>query len=177
MVSGYRSMLTWTLRHRWVIVVVFFATLAAMVWLFTQLKGELSPEEDRSLFLAFVIAPEGSTMQYTDSYMHAVEEMTKGVPEIDTMFAVVAPGLDRPNPVNLGVAFAVLKPWGERTRSQQQITKELGPKLFGGLPGALSFTKALPPLGQPLFSKKVEYVSTATPTRTSRARSTRSWAS
>jgi multidrug efflux pump len=71
---------------------------------------------------------------------------------------VVAPGLDRPNPVNLGVAFAVLKPWAERTRSQQQITKELGPKLYGGLPGALSFTKALPPLGQPLFSKKVEYV-------------------
>ena len=86
-------------------------------------------------------------MQYTDGYMHAVEEITKGVPEIDTMFAVVAPGLERPNPVNLGVAFAVLKPWDERTRSQQQITKELGPKLYGGLPGALSFVKGLPPLG------------------------------
>jgi len=30
--------------------------------------------------------------------------------------------------------------------------------LYGGLPGALSFVKGLPPLGQPLFSKKVEYV-------------------
>ena len=108
-------------------------------WLFTQLKAELSPVEDRSLFLAFVIAPEGSTMQYTDSYMHAVEEIAKDIPEIETMFAVVAPGLDRPNPVNLGIAFAVLKPWGERERSQQEITKELGPKLFGALPGAISF--------------------------------------
>ncbi len=158
MVRGYRGTLSWTLRHRWVIFIVFFATLGAMVWLFNQLKSELSPEEDRSLFLAFVITPEGSSMQYTDNYMHAVEEMTKNVPEIETMFAVVAPGLDRPNPVNLGVAFTVLKPWSERTRTQQQITKELGPKLFGGLPGALSFTKALPSLGQPLFSKKVEYV-------------------
>jgi multidrug efflux pump len=157
-VSVYRAMLTWTLRHRWVIGIVFFATLGSMVWLYIQLKQELSPDEDRSLFLAFVITPEGSSMSYTDSYVHAVEEIAKGVPEIDTMFAVVAPGLDRPNPVNLGVAFAVLKPWAERTRSQQQITKELGPKLFGGLPGALSFTKALPPLGQPLFSKRVEYV-------------------
>jgi multidrug efflux pump len=158
MVNVYRSMLSWTLRHRWVIGIVFFATIGAMVWLVSQLKDELSPEEDRSMFLAFVIAPEGSSMSYTDGYMRAVEEMTKGVPEIHTMFAVVAPGLDRPNPVNLGVAFAVLKPWAERERSQQAITKELGPKLFGGLPGALSFTKALPALGQPLFAKSVEYV-------------------
>ena len=158
MVGGYRSILSASLRHRWVIGVVFAVTLAAMFWLFTQLKGELSPEEDRSLFLAFVIAPEGSSMSYTDGYMHAVEEIAKGVPEIDTMFAVVAPGLDRPNPVNLGIAFAVLKPWADRKRVQQEITKELSPKLYGGLPGALSFVKGLPPLGQPLFSKKVEYV-------------------
>jgi multidrug efflux pump len=158
MTNGYRAALSATLRHRWAVGVAFFAVLGVMGWLFTQLKAELSPEEDRSLFLAFVIAPEGSSMQYTDSYMHAVEEIAKGIPEIDTMFAVVAPGLERPNPVNLGIAFSVLKPWDERKRSQQQITKELGPKLYGGLPGALSFTKGLPPLGQPLFSKKVEYV-------------------
>jgi multidrug efflux pump len=158
MTDGYRAALSTTLRHRWVVGVAFVAVLGVMTWLFMQLKQELSPEEDRSLFLAFVIAPEGSSMQYTDSYMHAVEEMAKGIPEIDTMFAVVAPGLERPNPVNLGVAFSVLKPWGERKRSQQQITRELGPKLYGGLPGALSFTKGLPALGQPLFSKQVEYV-------------------
>jgi multidrug efflux pump len=158
MTDGYRAALSATLRHRWAVGVAFFVVLGVMGWLFTQLKSELSPEEDRSMFLAFVIAPEGSSMQYTDSYMHAVEDMAKGVPEIDTMFAVVAPGLERPNPVNLGIAFSVLKPWEERKRRQQDITKELGPKLYGGLPGALSFTKGLPPLGQPLFSKKVEYV-------------------
>jgi multidrug efflux pump len=158
MTDGYRAALSATLRHRWAVGVAFLGVLGVMCWLFMQLKDELSPEEDRSLFLAFVIAPEGSSMQYTDSYMHAVEDMAKNIPEIDTMFAVVAPGLDRPNPVNLGIAFTVLKPWGERKRTQQQITKELGPKLYGGLPGALSFTKGLPALGQPLFSKKVEYV-------------------
>jgi multidrug efflux pump len=158
MVSGYRRALSATLRHRWAVGVMFFVVIGAIVWLFLQLKGELSPEEDRSLFLAFVIAPEGSSMQYTDSYMHQVEDITKNIPEIETMFAVVAPGLERPNPVNLGIAFAVLKPWAERKRTQQEITKELGPKLYGGLPGALSFVKGLPPLGQPLFSKKVEYV-------------------
>jgi multidrug efflux pump len=129
-----------------------------MVLLFKQLKAELSPVEDRGLFLAFVVAPEGSTMSYTDGYMHVVEGITANIPEITTMFAVVAPGLDRPNPVNLGVAFAVLKPWSERSRSQLVITKELGPKLYGGLPGALSFALNPPSLGQGLLTKQIEYV-------------------
>jgi len=104
------------------------------------------------------VAPEGSTMSYTDGYMHVVEGITAKIPEITTMFAVVAPGLDRPNPVNLGVAFAVLKPWSERERSQLTITKELGPKLYGGLPGALSFALNPPSLGQGLLTKQIEYV-------------------
>jgi multidrug efflux pump len=156
--NGYRKVLRGTLRHRWVIGVIFIVVLGSMVLLFKQLKAELSPVEDRGLFLAFVVAPEGSTMSYTDGYMHVVEGITANIPEITTMFAVVAPGLDRPNPVNLGVAFAVLKPWSERSRSQLVITKELGPKLYGGLPGALSFALNPPSLGQGLLTKQIEYV-------------------
>ena len=156
--NGYQRLLRATLRHRWVVGLVFAVAAGGMVWLFTQLKDELSPVEDRSIFLAFVITPEGSTMQYTDSYMRVVEDITKNVPEIETMFAVVAPGLDRPNPVNLGVAFAVLKPWDQRTRSQQAISKELTPKLFGALPGALAFALNPPSLGQGFLDKQLNYV-------------------
>src|SRR5258708_3357513 len=119
--NGYRAIRRATLRHLWVIGVIFIVILGSMVFLFKQLKSELSPVEDRALFLPFVIAPERSTMSYTDGYMHVGEGITSKIPEITTMFAVVAPGLDRPNPVNLGVAFAVLKPWSERTRSQLVI--------------------------------------------------------
>ena len=156
--NGYGAILRATLRHRWVVLVVLLAVVVALVFIYKQLKSELSPVEDRGLFLAFVVAPEGSTMSYTDGYMHVVEGITAKIPEITTMFAVVAPGLDRPNPVNLGVAFAVLKPWSERTRSQLLITKELGPKLYGGLPGALSFALNPPSLGQGLLTKQIEYV-------------------
>ena len=127
-------------------------------WLGLQLKSELSPTEDRGMFMMFAIAPEGSTMQYTDRYMMAVEEIAKGVPEISTIFAVVAPGLERPNPVNMGIGFSVLKPWEERKRKQMEITKELTPKLFGGLPGVISFTKDPPSLGGSFLDKKINYV-------------------
>jgi multidrug efflux pump len=155
---GYAALLRGTLRARWAVMIVFAVVAGAGGWLALQLKSELSPTEDRGMFMMFAIAPEGSTMQYTDRYMMAVEEIAKGVPEISTIFAVVAPGLERPNPVNIGIGFSVLKPWEERTRKQMQITKELTPKLFGGLPGVISFTKDPPSLGGNFLDKKINYV-------------------
>jgi multidrug efflux pump len=158
--NGYRNVLGRSLRARWVVGVVFLLAVALLAGLYLQLKSkdELSPTEDRGMFMMFAIAPEGSTMQYTDRYMYAVEDIAKTVPEISTIFAVVAPGLERPNPVNIGIGFSVLKPWDERDRSQMEITKEMTPKLFGGLPGVLSFTKDPPSLGGSFLDKKVNYV-------------------
>ncbi len=156
--NGYRSILRGTLRMRWVVGIVFVATLGATVWLGMQLKSELSPVEDRGTFMAFAVAPEGSTMQYTDGYMKMIGKMINQYPEVDTLFEVVAPGLDRPNPVNLGIGFAVLKHWSERERGQLAITQELTPKLFGGLPGVISFTVNPPSLGASFLSKQIEYV-------------------
>ncbi|MCC7547079.1 MAG: efflux RND transporter permease subunit [Burkholderiales bacterium] len=156
--NGYRSLLRGALRARWIVGVLFVVVLAVTVWLGKQLKSELSPVEDRGTFMAFAVAPEGSTMQYTDGYMKLIGKMINEVPEVETLFEVVAPGLDRPNPVNLGIGFAVLKHWDERERSQLDITKELTPKLFGGLPGVISFTVNPPSLGQNFLSKQIEYV-------------------
>jgi multidrug efflux pump len=156
--AAYQAFLRATLRGRWIVVGIFFVVLGAMGWLFTQLKSELSPVEDRGVFMAFAVAPEGSTMQYTDRYMRQIGEMLNAVPEIETLFEVVAPGLERPNPVNLGIGFAVLHHWNERHRKQMQITQELTPKLFGGLPGVISFAVNPPSLGQSFLSKQIEYV-------------------
>ena len=155
---GYRWSLHRILRFRWVAVPVYLVVLAAMGWLFLQLKSELSPVEDRGAFMAFVVAPEGSTMQYTDSYMRNVGEILKSVPEIETLFEVVAPGLERPNPVNLGIGFAVLKHWDERDRKQMQIAQEITPKLYAGLPGVISFAVNPPSLGGSFLSKQIEFV-------------------
>jgi len=70
----------------------------------------------------------------------------------------VAPGLERPNPVNLAIGFAVLEHWDKRQRSQLEISKALTPKLFGGLPGVISFAKDPLSLGQSFLAKEVEYV-------------------
>jgi multidrug efflux pump len=159
MTEGYRRTLAGALRRRWLVAAVFVAVAAGGVVIGVKgLKQELSPLEDRGFFITLVIAPEGSSMQYTDEYMRAIEKMFSQVPEIRSYFTVVAPGLERPNPVNFGIGFTQLSLWEERARRTDQVTAELGPKMFGGLPGVLAFPVNPPSLGQSFRNPPVQFV-------------------
>ncbi len=154
---GYRAMLAGTLRHRWVVVAVFVLALGAAVFLFKGLKDELAPLEDRGFFITVIVAPDGATLKYTDDYTRAIEKIFAVVPEIQSYFMVVAPGIDKPNPVNTALSFVRLQPWSERTRNQVQITAEVGPKMFA-LPGVLAFPINPPSLGQSFRNPPVQFV-------------------
>ena len=156
--AGYRRSLAWALNHRKVVMGGYAAILAAMVGLGVALKSELAPLEDRGFILGVMLAPEGATLEYTDGYARIWEEIYKGVPEITSYFVVVAPGLERPNPVNFALSFVRLKPWGERKRSQIEISEEVGPKMFGMMPGVLAFPNNPPSLGQSFRSQPVQFV-------------------
>lgn len=137
--AGYRRALIQALKLRWLIVLIFFATGAGAGWLFLHLKSELSPLEDRGVFIGVIVAPEGATLAYTDGYARQLEQFYKNIPEVISYFSFVAPGLEKPNPVNSALSFVRLKPWEQRQRKQQDITRALAPKMFGGLPGVLAF--------------------------------------
>ncbi len=155
---GYRGALVWALDWRWSIVALFFATGAGAVWLFLHLKSELSPLEDRGTIIGVIVAPEGATLAYTDGYARQMEQFYQAIPEVASYFVSVAPGLERPNPVNSALSFVRLKPWEQRQRKQQEIARELAPKLFGGLPGVLAFPINPPSLGQSFRNPAVQFV-------------------
>ncbi|MCA1925422.1 MAG: efflux RND transporter permease subunit [Thiobacillus sp.] len=156
--AAYTRGLTRTLRHP-ILVALVFALVAGAAWgLLKSLKSELAPTEDRGFFIGFMLAPEGSTLQYTDAYARQLESLYQSVPEVNTAFVVVAPGLERPNPVNSALSFVMLKPWEERTRSQMDITAELGPKMFMGMPGVLAFPINPPSLGQNFRNPPLQFV-------------------
>ncbi len=108
-----------------VVALVFMLAAGAAYGLLKSLKSELAPTEDRGFFIGFMLAPEGSTLQYTDQYARQLEGIYQGIPEINSAFVVVAPGLERPNPVNTSLSFVMLKPWEERSRSRMDITASL----------------------------------------------------
>jgi len=158
MTHGYRRAVAFTLKKSLIPLGVFALVVGATAFLVTQLRQELSPLEDRGYFLTLINAPEGASMEYTDGYVRAVERMYADVPEIRSMFAVVAPGLERPNPVNFGVTFTQLAPWEERERKTQQITATMAPRLSAALPGVLAFPVNPNSLGQGFRSPQVQYV-------------------
>jgi len=157
MTAVYRRSVAAALRRWWAVLLVFAMVIGGCVLLLATLKQELSPLEDRGFFLSLILAPEGASMDYTDANVREVERIYRDVPEIRTTFAVVAPGLERPSPVNTGVTFSQLKLWDQRERKAQQITASLAPRLFA-LPGVLAFPINPPSLGQSFRNPPLQYV-------------------
>ncbi len=155
--QGYQRALARALDRRWLLAPVGVAVLAGIVGLMTILKSELAPLEDRGLLIGMIFSPEGATMDYTDRYARQVEGFYAQVPEINTYFMVVAPGLERPNPVTMALSFVNLKPWEERERNAKEIVGELGGKM-SGLPGVLAFPVQPPSLGQGFRNPPLQFV-------------------
>jgi len=152
MTSGYRRLLTWSLHHRWVVVLLWAAIAGLGALFFSLLKAELAPTEDRGVVFGIVSAPQGSTPQYTSDQIKPIEEFYAQVPEASAFTAISG----FPTVVD-GNAVLRLKPWEERKKKQQQIADELRPK-FAAIPGAIAFPINPPSLGQGFRSTPVEYV-------------------
>ncbi len=150
--EAYRRALRWTLGHRSFVVVMWFVVLGVGALVFTQLKSELAPIEDRGVVFATVTAPQGSTPVYTADMIRPVEELYRDIPESVAYTAISG----YPTVVD-GNAVLRLKPWEERKRKQQQIAEELRPKL-AQIPGAQVFAINPPSLGQSFRSTPIDYV-------------------
>ena len=92
MTSGYAAVLRWTLRQRWLVLLVMAASAAGSWWLFSNAKSELSPMEDRGVIFMPVRAPDGATLEYTARYLDAIEGITSQYPEFDRRFMFMGGG-------------------------------------------------------------------------------------
>jgi multidrug efflux pump len=149
---GYRRALAATLGVPAFVVLAWFAVAGLGALLFTQLKGELTPSEDRGVIFGIVSSPQGATVRYTSENTRPLEELYTQIPEAAAWSAIS--GFPT---VADGNAILRLKPWEERTRRQQQIADELRPK-FAQVPGVIAFPVNPPSLGQSPRSTPIEYV-------------------
>ena len=150
--SRYESALRFVLRQRWIVLLVMLAAGAGSWYLFTTSKSELAPLEDRGVILTTVNAPDGSTLDYTQRYMLAIERIALTYPEFDRVFVVTG------NPtVSQGVSFLRTTDWSARSRTTQQLARDLQPK-FAGLPGVSAFPITPPSLGQGFRERAINFV-------------------
>jgi multidrug efflux pump len=155
--GAYRGILARALNVRWMVFPALGVVALATWFVFSQLRSELSPLEDRgAVFMAF-IGPEGATVDYMAAYAGQLEEKIASVPEISRFGVASGIGGGRLPVANQGLSFMGLTPWDERERSSKDIAADLGPKLWD-VPGVLAFPILPASLGANFFAKPVEFV-------------------
>jgi multidrug efflux pump len=153
----YEKLLRWSLRHRLLIITSGIAAVVLGIFLFKLLPSELVPVEDRGVGFGIIVAPEGATLDYTDSYVKQIESRILKFPEVKGLFSAIGLSFGGPGSVTNGFMFLNLKSRSDRDKSQQEIIQELFPQLIS-IPGVLAFVINPPSLGANYSASPVQYV-------------------
>jgi len=137
----YKSALTASLGARPVVIAVMLVLGGLSVVLFNNLNTELAPPEDRGTVMAFASAPEGSTLEYLNSYAWKIDEIYQSTPEVVRYMMIMG----RPSVTNM-ISYVSLTPWQERKRTAQDIAREMLPKMLS-IPGVRAFSVTPQSLG------------------------------
>ena len=127
-------------------VIVVALLFAGSAWLvFTSLRQELTPPEDRSAIMLSVRAPSTVSLDFTRTEMRKIEDLLQPFRqsgEIQSIFSISGFGSN----TSSGFMTLTLAPWNERARSQQQITADIN-KLLVDVPGVTARTMSPNSLG------------------------------
>ena len=140
----YRGLLERLLNRSVIVRLGMLGTLAVVLllasrMLYTHLEGDFLPEEDKGRLLCFVIAPEGSTTEYTNRMLLQMEEILSKTPEVKIYGSLVAPGFSGPGLANNGIVFVHLAK--ERDRTVQEMVNApdgLRSQFFSQVEGAIA---------------------------------------
>jgi len=135
--GGYARVYDATVKRPIIIAVAFFATLAGSYFLFTQIPGEYTPNEDRGSFQVMISGPEGASFEYMQPFIEQIEArllpMVMGPENPDGEIegiSVRAPGGfgGSSSSFNSGMIMVVLTEWGHR-RNGFDIVNEINQRL------------------------------------------------
>ena len=132
----YRRRLDGTIKQRSVFAWIAVLTVVLSGVLYQAINRQLAPAEDQGVLFAFVNAPEHTNLDYLTSYTDNLTDTFMKVPEKQNLFAIN--GFPSTHSAFMGL---ILKPWGERKRSDMSVMGELQPK-FKGVSGVNIFATA-----------------------------------
>jgi multidrug efflux pump len=155
--NGYRSTLAPFLRLRWLALPILLVSGGLIAWLITRLPRELAPLEDRENIRIVVTAPEGSTYEFTESWMDKVAvHVDENIPEVFQSFSIIGGGGGR-SAANSGTQAIYLKPPDERTRTQSEIADQLSREM-AEFSGVRAITTQPPTIGDRRAGQPLAFV-------------------
>ncbi|MDB5585718.1 MAG: multidrug efflux transporter, acriflavin resistance protein [Devosia sp.] len=130
---GYRAVLSWSLRHRIITMLVALMSFGSSFLLFPMVGAEFMPAADNSQIQVDVETRAGSSTAYTAVKAHQVEALLKAMPEVDSIYTTVNAG--SASGENRATIVVSLVDPGERVRSSLEMTAPVREALRS-IPGA-----------------------------------------
>ncbi|GGG73628.1 efflux RND transporter permease subunit [Edaphobacter dinghuensis] len=148
LIRVYAKMVTFVVKIRYAMLVLFFAGLGATAFMYNHVPTAFVPQEDQSYFLIIVQTPPGASLSYTSEFADRVSALVRKNDGVFGTFSVMGFSLAGGSSPNSGLIFAPLKPINDRAKmgpqySAKAIVQDVGPKLFA-VPGGIAFA-AEPP--------------------------------
>ena len=133
----YRKLLGRSLRHPWRVLAAVLVVCGASGFLLRLIPAEYAPAEDRGSLYVMMRAPEGASLDYTDRYARQVEAILMAETEdgpVRRILMRLPASFGSTGDVNTARFILLLKSWGEREESAQEIAARLRGS-FDTLPG------------------------------------------
>lgn len=127
----YARIIHGALKVRYALLIVFFAGLAATVWIYAHVPTGFIPQEDQGYLMAIVQAPPGSSLAYTTNLADRASVIIGQNPDIDGLFSVMGFSFAG-SASDAGMMFASLKSADQRRgpgHSAADIVADLSPQL------------------------------------------------
>lgn len=120
----YKAFLNHALNAPKRVIILLSLALLSCAWLFNHIPSEFTPKEDRGAFFVLVSAPEGSSYDYSKSYMDEIE--TRLMPMVDEgiikrLLVRTPRSFSSTSDYSGGFVIVVLEDWNERPPANQVI--------------------------------------------------------
>jgi len=126
--AGYRRTLDVVLRHQFITLCVFFATLALTIYMAIQIPKGFFPTQDTGLIAGVSEAAQDTSPAKMMRLQRELGEVVLRDPDVES-FTSQTGNNDNPNTANTGRFLIVLKPRELRKATASQVVERLRPKL------------------------------------------------
>src|SRR5215211_3016951 len=127
--QGYTRLVTWSVKHYFITVLIGFGVFAASIWSITLLPQGFLPAQDTARSLLAMELPPGSQLAYTEKVTEEIVARLRKRPEVKSIFVDggrVPPGTQEVRRAALIINYTSK---GDRKITQRQLELEIGQEL------------------------------------------------
>lgn len=142
--TAYARLLDGALKFRWVVVWITLAVVLSSGYFFSHTGSGFMPVQDEGRFMISVKTPLGSSIDYTEEKLEAIEQVLAKHKDIAGYFVTI--GADQSRQVSNASFLVRMSPWDKRSITQEKMIQTLREELLD-IAGVQAFPSPMPMVG------------------------------